>query len=152
MMNQKRPNVLKGIIKMSAGVVVGAVAGFTAGILLAPKSGKETLEDVKDVSLKFRENANGYANDLRVKSEDIFTKGTQTLKLGKAIEAPEMNQEVKKNENDQALPVEQVITKVQEVNEAQSKVVDAKKATNENDTDSLLARIQNITADSLDDE
>ena len=32
------------------GLLVGAIAGAVAGILLAPKSGKETREDLKKLS------------------------------------------------------------------------------------------------------
>ncbi|MCA9346561.1 YtxH domain-containing protein [Candidatus Saccharibacteria bacterium] len=39
----------KGI---AIGAVIGAVAGVVAGILFAPKSGKETRKDIKDVASK----------------------------------------------------------------------------------------------------
>ncbi len=39
-------------------VVVGAaVAGFTAGILMAPKSGKETRQDIKDKTSSMKSKA-----------------------------------------------------------------------------------------------
>jgi gas vesicle protein len=38
--------------KIAVGAVVGAAAGFVAGVLLAPKSGKETREDLKNGSKK----------------------------------------------------------------------------------------------------
>lgn len=46
--------------KKSAGVagavVVGAVAGYVAGILTAPKSGKETRQDIKKASAELKKN------------------------------------------------------------------------------------------------
>ena len=39
----------KGTGKFVAGVAVGAAAGAALGVLFAPKSGKETREDLKNV-------------------------------------------------------------------------------------------------------
>lgn len=36
--------------KVALGAVVAAVAGFVTGVLLAPKSGKETQKEVKEVA------------------------------------------------------------------------------------------------------
>ena len=38
--------------KFAIGAVVAAAAGYVAGILTAPKSGKETREDIKDTAVK----------------------------------------------------------------------------------------------------
>lgn len=38
--------------KIATGAAIGAVVGFVAGILLAPKSGKETREDIKNAANK----------------------------------------------------------------------------------------------------
>lgn len=38
--------------KFAIGTVVAAAAGYVAGILTAPKSGKETREDIKDTAVK----------------------------------------------------------------------------------------------------
>lgn len=40
-----------------AAVVVGAAAGYIAGILTAPKSGKETREDIKNAADKYKTEA-----------------------------------------------------------------------------------------------
>jgi len=42
--------------KLAIGAVFGAVAGFVTGVLLAPKSGKETREDIKGAALKTKNN------------------------------------------------------------------------------------------------
>lgn len=38
--------------KFAIGAVVAAAAGYVAGILTAPKSGKETRKDIKDTAVK----------------------------------------------------------------------------------------------------
>ena len=38
--------------RFSVGLIVGAVAGLVAGLLTAPKSGKETREDIKNTAVK----------------------------------------------------------------------------------------------------
>lgn len=38
--------------KLAIGTIVAAAAGYVAGILTAPKSGKETRKDIKDVTIK----------------------------------------------------------------------------------------------------
>jgi len=40
------------IKKFAVGTAIAAVAGYLAGILTAPKSGKETRDDVKDAAAK----------------------------------------------------------------------------------------------------
>jgi len=44
--------------KIAFGAVVGAVAGFVTGVLVAPKSGKETRNDIKDVTSKAKNDVN----------------------------------------------------------------------------------------------
>jgi len=38
--------------KLAIGTIIAAAAGYVAGILTAPKSGKETRKDIKDVTVK----------------------------------------------------------------------------------------------------
>ncbi|MCC0714412.1 YtxH domain-containing protein [Clostridioides sp. ES-S-0077-01] len=51
----------------TAGVVLGAVTGAVSGILLAPKSGKETREDIKDASQQIAEKINMKTVDVKDK-------------------------------------------------------------------------------------
>lgn len=51
------------------GILVGAIAGAVAGILLAPKSGAETREDLKKLAVDFGDKAN-----------ELYTKATTILK------------------------------------------------------------------------
>lgn len=41
--------------KVAVGAVFGAIAGFVSGILLAPKSGKETRQDIKEAASKTKD-------------------------------------------------------------------------------------------------
>lgn len=51
--------------KLAFGAVVGAVAGFVSGILLAPKSGKETRDDIKKASLDTKDVAEKKAREAK---------------------------------------------------------------------------------------
>ena len=68
--------------KIALGAVVGAVAGFVTGILIAPKSGKETRQDIKvgarhakDVSVKkaneVKDKATHVAADVTGKAKNV---------------------------------------------------------------------------------
>lgn len=47
----------KSSSKWAVGAVVAGLAGFVAGILTAPKSGKETRQDIKNVAVKAKSEA-----------------------------------------------------------------------------------------------
>lgn len=47
----------KMIMKVTAGAVAGVAAGVIGGVLVAPKSGKETREDITKTAKDFGENA-----------------------------------------------------------------------------------------------
>ncbi len=81
--------------KVVAGAFFGAIAGFVAGILTAPKSGKETREDIKNASLKAKDTAVEKAEDARDfvvekagEAKDAATKTAQEVKA-KASEVVE---------------------------------------------------------------
>jgi gas vesicle protein len=63
-------------ISFFKGVVFGVMAGAVAGILLAPKSGKETREDIK----KFAEDFEEKAVDVYTDSKKILMKKIQDVK------------------------------------------------------------------------
>lgn len=71
--------------KFIAGCVLGGVIGAVAGILLAPQSGEETRENIKDLSRdvvdksdrKIRElqdKAEGLISDIQSKGEEVMNK------------------------------------------------------------------------------
>lgn len=43
--------------KFALGTIFAAIAGYVTGILTAPKSGKETREDIKDTAVKVKNEA-----------------------------------------------------------------------------------------------
>lgn len=49
MIFQRKENVAK---KVAIGSVIAGVVGYAAGVLTAPKSGKDTRKDIKDASAK----------------------------------------------------------------------------------------------------
>ena len=55
------------------GLVVGAIGGAVAGILLAPKSGAETREDIKH-----------FAEDMKDKATDMYAKARKEVE-GKIV-------------------------------------------------------------------
>lgn len=78
--------------KFAVGALIGAVAGFVAGIMTAPKSGKETIADIKVVASDVKatvsdkvgvvaEEAGIVADDIKAKaqdvSEDVVAKATE---------------------------------------------------------------------------
>lgn len=82
-MGDKNKNVAG---KVTAGVAIGALAGAAAGVLLAPKSGKETREDIKK-----------FAKDTKEKGLELFEQAKAEVnkkianvkKAGKKIDAEE---------------------------------------------------------------
>nr|UWI51951.1 YtxH domain-containing protein [Clostridioides difficile] len=54
----------------TAGVVLGAVTGAVGGVLLAPKSGKETREDIKDASQQIADKINMKTVDVKGKMSE----------------------------------------------------------------------------------
>jgi len=59
---------------LAIGAAVGAVAGVVTGILFAPKSGKETRQDIKDTSKKVIEKLLSEAHKLHDELSDLIKK------------------------------------------------------------------------------
>ncbi|CZR97252.1 MULTISPECIES: YtxH domain-containing protein [unclassified Clostridioides] len=64
---KQRAEKVKQAKVATAGVVLGAVTGAVSGVLLAPKSGKETREDIKDASQQIVEKINIKTVDVKDK-------------------------------------------------------------------------------------
>ena len=60
----------KKIAIATAGVATGAVVGKIAGVLIAPKSGKETIEDVKEKSNQVKNKINENIEDTKFKVKE----------------------------------------------------------------------------------
>lgn len=70
--------------KIAFGAVFGAIAGFVGGVLMAPKSGKETRKDIKNAAVttkdsvletasKTKDTAEKKAQDAKAWGEDIVS-------------------------------------------------------------------------------
>lgn len=86
----------KNAKRFAVGAVVAAAAGYVAGILTAPKSGKETRGDIKDTALKTYAEAEKQLKKLHTELNGLLTKakgqvtelkGTSQADLEKAIDA-----------------------------------------------------------------
>lgn len=76
--------------KFAVGTAVAALAGYVAGLLTAPKSGKETRQDIKDTANKSVTDAekelkrlhtelNGLLDESKQKSKDLSGKASKEL-------------------------------------------------------------------------
>jgi gas vesicle protein len=71
------------------GLAIGAVAGAAAGLLLAPKSGAETREDLKELALKAKEKT----QDLYIQArKSVERKVRAVKKLGEKIDEKKYSQ------------------------------------------------------------
>jgi len=68
--------------KFIKGAVIGAVAGFAAGILLAPKSGKETRSDIKKTGIKYK---SASEKKLKALKADMSKKATAAKNKAKRL-------------------------------------------------------------------
>ena len=62
--------------KFFLATVLGAVAGAIGGVLLAPKSGKETREDLRKLAVKLRKEVQETVKDTKDKVKDVFGKAS----------------------------------------------------------------------------
>ncbi len=69
--------------KFAAGTIFGAIVGLAAGILTAPKSGKETRADLKMKAEDMKNKATDVIEDVKdtatKKAEDIKNKATDVV-------------------------------------------------------------------------
>jgi gas vesicle protein len=81
--------------KFAVGAVIAAAAGYVAGILTAPKSGKETRKDIKDTAVRTYTAAEKELKVLHTELSKLMTeaskkagevKGTAQANLDKAVE------------------------------------------------------------------
>ncbi len=57
---------------LAAGAAIGAVVGVVVGILFAPKSGKETRQDIKDTAVKVAAKLQEEAKKLQVELGELI--------------------------------------------------------------------------------
>ncbi len=66
--------------KVALGAIVAGVAGFVTGILTAPKSGKETRQDLKNTANNFKRDAEKKLKELSVEIGELLEKGQKLAK------------------------------------------------------------------------
>lgn len=65
---------------LAVGALVAAAAGYVAGILTAPKSGKETRKDIKDAAVKTRAEVEKNLKKLHSELSDLIDEGKKKAK------------------------------------------------------------------------
>ncbi len=65
--------------KYAIGALLAAAAGYVAGILTAPKSGKETRQDIKDAAIKARLEAEKKLKSAHTELHNLIDKGQERL-------------------------------------------------------------------------
>ncbi|MES2875912.1 MAG: YtxH domain-containing protein [Patescibacteria group bacterium] len=74
--------------KLALGAIIGAAVGIAAGVLTAPKSGKETRDDLKRKATEAKDKAATTRDDLVFKAEevadDVRVKATETIETVKS--------------------------------------------------------------------
>ncbi len=63
--------------KFAIGAVVAAAAGYVAGILTAPKSGKETRKDIKDTAVKTYQTAEKELKELHTELSKLMDEASK---------------------------------------------------------------------------
>jgi gas vesicle protein len=81
MMENTRASAVKMMALMFLG---GAVLGAVAGLLFAPKSGRETREDIKDYAVKVKQDVTDVAERTKAGIEAALEKGRALLSETKA--------------------------------------------------------------------
>jgi gas vesicle protein len=81
--------------KFAIGAVVAAAAGYVAGILTAPKSGKETREDIKDGVERGVAEAEKQLKKLHTELSTIIAEGKERLSSAKGRSQEELNKAIK---------------------------------------------------------
>lgn len=75
--------------KIAVGAIIAAIAGYIAGLLTAPKSGKETRKDISDKAIKTKTEAEKTLKHLHSELDSLLTKATTQLKQLKSSASKE---------------------------------------------------------------
>ena len=72
------------VLNFLAGLGLGALVGAATALLLAPKAGTETRQDIANATEDFRTKANKVVHDLSESSEELVKKSKELLEATKA--------------------------------------------------------------------
>lgn len=81
--------------KLAIGAAIAGVAGYLAGILSAPKSGKETRADIKNTANNVKREAEKKLKELSAELGELLDKGQKVLKDQKGKAKVELDAAVK---------------------------------------------------------
>ena len=105
LIEEKRKEKRKKIVKAAtASTIVGGTLGVLSGILLAPKSGKETRNDIKEKANEIKDNTIEKTRELKSNAKEAKNKIKDYLQekknksVDKEVTAIEEVEEVKENE------------------------------------------------------
>lgn len=82
--------------KFALGAVFAAIAGYIAGILTAPKSGKETREDIKNKANETYASAEKELKKLHTELGELIDKATDKLSFAKGKASDNLGEAVEK--------------------------------------------------------
>ena len=82
---RKKAEQKKALKNVAVGAALGATVGAVAGVLLAPKSGKETREDLANATKEGIEKAKVKAEEAKIKAVEVVAevKSKVKQKMGK---------------------------------------------------------------------
>lgn len=84
--------------KFAVGTVIAAVAGYLAGILTAPKSGKETRSDIKEKATETYTAAEKELKKLHTELGDLITEASEAVSKLKGKSKKELDDVIAKSE------------------------------------------------------
>lgn len=73
-------NKHKATRRLVVGTVIAAAAGYVAGVLTAPKSGKETRKDIQNKAIKLRRQAESQLKKTHSELTELIARGKQRSK------------------------------------------------------------------------
>lgn len=80
----------------AVGAIIAAGIGYVAGILTAPKSGKETRQDIKNVALEVKKEAEAKLKVLSAELSKLIAEGTERLTVLAGKAKAELEQAIKR--------------------------------------------------------
>jgi gas vesicle protein len=86
----------KRTTKFALGAIFAAVGGYIAGILTAPKSGKETRKDIHDAAVKAKKEAETQLKSLYIELSKLIDDGKERAKKMQSKAKKEVHDAIEK--------------------------------------------------------